>query len=117
GRCLGAVRRSRGQGKEPQVSVSPRRPRLLALAVVMLRAPLKDRADGQGQLDLPGDSLGEVLRVLERRYPRLEGWVLDEHGTIRRHVNVFVNGERGRADTAVSADARVHVLPSISGGS
>jgi len=30
---------------------------------------------------------------------------------------VFVNGERGRADTAVSADARVHVLPSISGGS
>jgi len=97
--------------------VSPRRPRLPAMAVVMLRAPLKDRADGQGQLDLPGDSLGEVLRELERRYPRLEGWVLDEHGTIRRHVNVFVNGERGRADTSVSADARVHVLPSISGGS
>ena len=67
----------------------------------MLRAPLKDRADGQGQLDLPGDSLGEVLRELERRYPRLEGWVLDEHGTIRRHVNVFVNGERGREDTSV----------------
>ncbi len=105
------------QGKEPQMCVSPRRPRLPPMAVVMLRAPLKDRADGQGQLDLPGDSLGEVLRELERRYPRLEGWVLDEHGTIRRHVNVFVDGERGRADTSVSADARVHVLPSISGGS
>ena len=60
--------------------LSPHRPRLPAMAVVMLRAPLKDRADGQGQLDLPGDSLGEVLRELERRYPRLEGWVLDEHG-------------------------------------
>jgi molybdopterin converting factor small subunit len=87
------------------------------MAAVTLRAPLKERADGQGQLDLPGDSLGEVLRELERRYPRLEGWVLDEHGSIRRHVNVFVDGERGREDTPVSADARVNVLHSISGGS
>lgn len=87
------------------------------MAVVTLRAPLKDRADGRSEVDLPGDSLGEVLRELERRYPRLEGWVLDEHGSIRRHVNVFVDGERGREDTPVSAGARVHVLASISGGS
>jgi molybdopterin synthase sulfur carrier subunit len=87
------------------------------MAMVMLRAPLKDRADGQGQYDLPGDSLGEVLRELERRYPRLEGWVLDEHGGIRRHVNVFVDGERGHKDTPVAAGTRIHVLASISGGS
>jgi sulfur-carrier protein len=87
------------------------------MAAVTLRAPLKERADGQGQFDLPGGSLGEVLRELERRYPRLEGWVLDEHGRIRRHVNVFVDGERGREDTPVAAGARVNVLHSISGGS
>ena len=87
------------------------------MAVVTLRAPLKDRADGQGQVDLPGDSLGEVLRELERRYPRLEGWVLDEHGNIRRHVNVFVDGERGSASTPIGNSARIHVLASISGGS
>lgn len=87
------------------------------MAVVMLRAPLKDRAEGRAELDLPGDSLGQVLLELERRYPRLEGWVLDEHGHIRSHVNVFVDGERGREDMPVAAAARVHVLPSISGGS
>lgn len=87
------------------------------MVVVTLRAPLNERADGQTELDLPGDSLGEVLQELERRYPRLEGWVLDEHGNIRRHVNVFVDGERGREDTPVSAGTRVHVLASISGGS
>jgi hypothetical protein len=43
--------------------------------------------------------------------------VLDEHGTIRRHVNVFVDGERGREDTPLQPGARIHVLPSISGGS
>ena len=87
------------------------------MAVVTLRAPLRDRADGTGQFDLPGESLGEVLRELERRFPRLEGWVLDEHGRIRRNVNVFVDGERGREDTPVAAGARVNVLHSISGGS
>jgi sulfur-carrier protein len=87
------------------------------MAVVMLRAPLKDRADGRAELDLPGEDLGQVLLELERRYPRLEGWVLDEHGHIRRHVNVFVDGERGREDTPVADGTRVHVLPSISGGS
>lgn len=87
------------------------------MAMVTLRAPLRDRADGQGQFDLPGASLGDVLRELERRYPRLEGWVLDEHGKIRRHVNVFVDGERGREDTPIAVDTRVDVLHSISGGS
>jgi molybdopterin synthase sulfur carrier subunit len=82
----------------------------------MLRAPLKDRADGRSQVELPGDSIGQVLRELERRYPRLEGWILDEHGRVRRHVNVFVDGERSTSETPVDEGARVHVLPSISGG-
>jgi molybdopterin converting factor small subunit len=87
------------------------------MALVMLRAPLRDRADGISQVDVPGDSIGAVLLELERRYPRLEGWVLDEHGRVRRHVNVFVDGERGTEDTPITQGAKIHVLPSISGGS
>jgi molybdopterin converting factor small subunit len=87
------------------------------MAVVLLRAPLRDRADGRAEVDLPGASVGEVLRELERRFPRLHGWTLDEHGRVRRHVNVFVDGERCREDAPVTAAARIHVLASISGGS
>ena len=86
------------------------------MAVVTLRAPLKDRADGRSQVEVPGESIGAVLLELERAYPKLEGWVLDEHGRIRRHVNVFVDGERGREETPVAPQGRVHVLPSIAGG-
>lgn len=82
----------------------------------MLRAPLKDLAGGSREIAIEGASVGEVLRELERQHPRIEGWVLDEHGRVRRHVNVFVDGERVREDAAVAADATVHVLPSISGG-
>ena len=86
------------------------------MAVVMLRAPLRDHADGSSAIELAGGSVGEVLRELERRYPRLQGWIVDEHGHIRRHVNVFVDGERRGEETPIGPDARIHVLPSISGG-
>jgi molybdopterin converting factor small subunit len=45
------------------------------------------------------------------------GWILDERGTIRRHINVFVNGERGGEQTVVATGDRVEVLPAITGGS
>ena len=87
------------------------------MAVVMLRAPLKDLAGGSSELKLDGASILEVLRALEREHPRITGWILDERGAIRLHVNVFVNGEMTRQDAPLSPDDRVHVLPSITGGS
>ena len=86
------------------------------MATVKLRAPLKDLAGGNREVVVEGASIGEIFRELERRHPKIEGWVLDEHGRLRRHVNVFLNGERVREDATVASDATVHVLPSISGG-
>ena len=87
------------------------------MATVKLRAPLKDLAGGNREVSIDGDSVGEVLKELERQHPRVVGWVLDEHGRVRPHVNVFVDGERVREDAAVAPGATIHVLPSISGGS
>ena len=86
------------------------------MPVIKLRAPLKDLAGGNTELDLPGRTVGEVLRALEHGWPKTVGWVLDEQGRVRRHVSVFVNGERVREDAGVAADDLLTVLPSISGG-
>lgn len=86
------------------------------MAVVKLRGPLKERAGGESEHSVDAATVGDALRELERSWPALGGWILDERGRIRRHINVFVNGEQEREGTVVSGDDRIDVLPAISGG-
>jgi sulfur-carrier protein len=86
------------------------------MATVTLRAPLKDLAGGNRDLDIAGDTVGDVLRTLESTWPKTTGWILDEHGAVRRHVNVFRNGERVDEATPLANDDHLQVLPSITGG-
>ena len=87
------------------------------MALVRLRGPLKTLAGNASELPAAGDTIADLLTELEREHPALHGWILDERGRIRRHINVFVNGEKGGEDTAVGPDDCVDVLPAISGGS
>ena len=87
------------------------------MASVHLRGPLKQQTGGRAEHAVEGATVAELLRALEAANPAIDGWILDERGEIRRHINVFVNGERGDGETAVDADDRVDVLPAISGGS
>ena len=68
------------------------------MAVVCVRGPLRKLAGGRGEHELEGTTVLELLRALERRHPNTGGWIVDERGLIRRHINVFVNGERGGRD-------------------
>jgi len=86
------------------------------MAVVRLRGPLKTYAGGRAEHTLEAGTVRDVLRELERAQPGVAGWILDERGLIRRHINVFVDGECGSEETPVARDARIDVLPAISGG-
>ena len=86
------------------------------MALVRVRGPLKSLAGGRSEHELQGLTVLELLRELERAYPGVTGWILDERGLIRRHINVFVNGEQGQEITAVGPSDQIDVLPAISGG-
>jgi molybdopterin converting factor small subunit len=85
-------------------------------AIVCVHGPLRKLAGGGGEHRVQGESVVELLRALEQRHPDLHGWILDERGRIRRHINVFVGGEQGEERTAVRPGDRVEVLPAITGG-
>ena len=85
------------------------------MAIVRLRGQLKAMA-GAAEHPLDAATVGELMRALEGARPALSGWILDERGRLRQHINVFVNGERGGPDTPVDEEDQVDVLPAISGG-
>jgi sulfur-carrier protein len=87
-----------------------------AMPVVRLRGPLKTLAGDSGEHAVDGACVGDVLAALERDHPAMRGWILDERGALRRHINVWVNGELGELGTPVASDDRVDVLPALSGG-
>jgi molybdopterin converting factor small subunit len=86
------------------------------MAVVRVRGPLKHLAGDRAEHEFDGATVVELLSEFERAHPAVAGWILDERGAIRRHINVFVNGEQVAAGTAVRAGDRIEVLPAISGG-
>ena len=75
------------------------------------------------EISLPLDvrmTVGEAIVMLGRDYPGVRQRVLDEQNNIRRHVNVFVDGENVRfangGATQVVNDSEVRIYPAISGG-
>lgn len=86
------------------------------MSLVCVHGPLRELAGGVGEHRLHGATVLGLLRELEREHPALGGWIVDERGLIRRHINVFVDGERSGEHTAVGAGARVEILPAITGG-
>jgi molybdopterin synthase sulfur carrier subunit len=86
------------------------------MAVLCVRGPLRKLAGGRGEHELEGGTVIEQLRALELRHPEITGWILDERGRIRRHINVFVNGELGDEATPARSGDRIEVVPAITGG-
>jgi molybdopterin converting factor small subunit len=71
-------------------------------------------------LDEPCETVGEALAALGRKSPGALDRIMDEQGEVRRHVNLFVNGENVRfldgLGTAVPNGATIFVLAAVSGG-
>jgi hypothetical protein len=62
----------------------------------------------------------EALEAYFARHPTVRGYVLDEQGVLRTHVNVFVDGtqvaDRTVMDDPVDERTEIHVIQALSGG-
>ena len=82
--------------------------------------PLRAYCAGQTQISTVGNTVRAVLEDLERNQQTFYRNICDETGTVRRHLNVFVNSDNVRdlngVDTVLAPGDVVTFLPAVSGG-
>jgi len=87
---------------------------------VLIPAPLRRFTGGERRVSAAGSTVGEVLEALDAQYPGFGERVREDHGEVRRFVNVFVNGvnvrDREGAATALAAGDEVGIIPAMAGG-
>lgn len=73
-----------------------------------------------GPVQVDSASVAELIAELEARYPGLAGYLCDDAGALRRHVNIFVNGapvrDRQTLGDALDEASSVHIMQALSGG-
>lgn len=88
--------------------------------VVLIPHPLRRYAQGQAEVQAEGRTVGEVLVDLSRRFPVLKEHLYGEDGSLKRFLNIYVEGEDIRylkgERTRVKNGATVAIVPAIAGG-
>ena len=67
-----------------------------------------------------GKTLPDVLREIEVAYPGMCTYVLDEQGSLRKHVNIFIDGaiinDRTKLTDSFSENSEIYIIQALSGG-
>ena len=87
------------------------------MAKVFLPYELRRLADGKGEVDVPGATLGEMVNNLEATYPGISDRLLQD-GRLKPGLAAVVGYAATRQGLLqpLEPDTEVHFVPAISGG-
>ena len=68
------------------------------------------------RLRVPARDVGAMIDALDARWPGMADRLRDSTPSVRRHINIFCDGERGTLTTPLRPGAEVFVLLAVSGG-
>jgi molybdopterin converting factor small subunit len=87
---------------------------------VVIPTPLRKFTSGAESVEVEAGTIKQVLDTLDARYPGFRASVCDESGTLRRFINIYLDGEDVRflenLATPAQDGAEVAIVPAISGG-
>lgn len=71
-------------------------------------------------LEVEGQTLAAVFQNMFAQYPRLQSYITDDQGHIRKHVMVFINGNavnaRDQLDQTIPQGCEIYIMQALSGG-
>ncbi len=68
------------------------------------------------RFEVAAATVDDLLDELDARWPGMRDRICDTTPAIRRHMNVFVDGERSSLSTPLHAGADVFIFTAMSGG-
>jgi molybdopterin synthase sulfur carrier subunit len=87
---------------------------------VSIPTVLRTVTGGQSKVEATGATVGEVLDAVEAAHPGLKDRILDEDGSIKRFMNLFVDDDDVRyldgLDTKVADGASLTIFQAVAGG-
>jgi molybdopterin converting factor small subunit len=65
-------------------------------------------------------TISEIVSAIEKKYPGISAYILDDAGQLRQHVNIFLKDElirdREKLSDKVEANDEVLIFQALSGG-
>ena len=89
---------------------------------VQVASSLRTYCDCAAEFRLTASTVRAALSEIQQQHPALYVSVCDETGTVRRHVNLFVNStlvrvrDRDGLDVVLEPGDTLTILPAVSGG-
>lgn len=89
---------------------------------VTVRIPttMRPLTGGDKQVSVEPGSLNDIVASLEAAHPGMAERIVDEDGSLRKFVNLFVDDDDVRyldgLDTAVPDGVTVSIIPAVAGG-
>ena len=87
---------------------------------VRIPTPLRKLTNNEEVVEVNAATVGGAIAELQKRFPGIRERLLDEAGTVRRFVNVYVNEEDIRflqnQETALKEGDEMSIIPAIAGG-
>lgn len=88
----------------------------VTVLVLLPRALLALFPEADREIAMSARSVADVIAELDRRWPGMRDRLCDTIPRVRRHINIFVDGERAMLSTPLRDGVKVYVLTAISGG-
>ncbi|MDB4539650.1 MAG: hypothetical protein P8M17_06820 [Saprospiraceae bacterium] len=90
------------------------------MAIVKFTYALKRFYPNLSDLELEVKNVNEILEKIDTRYIGIKNYLVDERGALRKHVNIFVDGElildRIKMTDSVDHTSEIFIMQALSGG-
>ncbi len=83
-------------------------------------APLRQYCGSKKEIELEGSKVKDILSSMSERYSTLHSKVCEDNGSVRKFVNLYVNGvdikKLNNLDTELKESDKLTIIPAVAGG-